>query len=75
MFTYIFWYNVLWLNTDKDLGELADRIYRKYGNIPFYANIPGDNLSVYNLWIKMWGSIPHFGYLMKNVFDEARKIS
>ena len=31
------------LDTDKELGSLADRIYTKYGNIPFYAEIPGNN--------------------------------
>jgi len=30
------------LDTDKNLGLLADRIYCKYGNIPFYASVPGE---------------------------------
>jgi len=29
------------LDTDKELGSLANRLYEKLGNIPMYADIPG----------------------------------
>jgi len=40
---YVAIHNDTILGTCKDLGSLAGWIYRKYGNIPFYASIPGEN--------------------------------
>ncbi|MEW6236581.1 MAG: hypothetical protein AB1656_14450 [Candidatus Omnitrophota bacterium] len=40
---YVAVHNDMILYTGKELGSLAGRIYRQYGNIPFYASVPGED--------------------------------
>lgn len=43
---YIAIYKGVVIGVDERLGDLADRLYRSLGNIPFYADQPGAKESI-----------------------------